>query len=98
MAPDSFKIVCCWKKVGYHKLNAEAAFFHDDLVSAEADADAKTEAEKTEEEEEAADDEKEKRMSAATRYSEATIISSPPQTAPTVETAPMAVSFPEHDE
>jgi len=39
LAPDSFKIVCCWKRVGYHKLNAEATFFRENVeVSEETSA------------------------------------------------------------
>ena len=28
LAPDSFKIMCSWKNLGYHVLNAENKFFH----------------------------------------------------------------------
>lgn len=77
--------------MGYHKLNAEAVFFHDDLVAAEAKAEEETD-------ENGEDDEK--RLSQETRYSQdtrastATIIS-PPTTSPEMEvnTPPPTVAF-----
>jgi hypothetical protein len=66
LAPDSFKIVCSWKKIGQRHLDAIQKFFHDDADVMSPDESGTVTAEEEHEEEHEEEDENENEVEEVT--------------------------------